>query len=600
MSALKLQVNHKPNLLIVDDDPADRAICKRSIEHSSLAKTHTLFTAESGDEALALCAQYSFACCLIDYNLRAENGLELLKAIRRSPNGSDAAIIIITGQGDERLAAEIMRNGAQDYLLKDDLSSQHLGQSITNAIRTSELQSQLRYLAHYDNLTGLLNRNLFMDRLKTTVHQCDRYGESCSLLYIDVDNFKQINDQYGHEVGDTLLKEVAHRLQANCRITDSTARLGGDEFAVLLTHIDASQTQTTAAKILAKVSEPITLEALSVQVSLSIGIAHYPSTAKGIKELMAQADQAMYKAKKSGKAKYYQFTPDQRRQWQRHKHLETMLPSAIDNGELQLAFQPIVDFRRLCIRSLEVLTRWQLDGEPVAPNELMDMIEKLKLFDRFHAWLINTAMAQLSQWQTANPELTISLNIPANQCHSPVVMSALQSALKQYQVAPEQIELEITETNLMKHPESSTQLLLAMQAEGIKVAIDDFGTGYSSMAYLTTLPVNTLKIDRSFFTNIETDVRNRKVVEAITALGHSLGFNVVAEGVETLAQYMMATELGCDYIQGYYFAKPMPAKPEWTQFLGQFPNLKNRLIDRQRITTPAANLRSIEGGRPKP
>ena len=567
------EIDDENKLLIVDDNPADRELFCQLIQQKSSKPPFYILEADSCEKALELLAVHKPKCCLVDYQLPMDNGLDFLKSIRRMEYGESIPVIIMTGEGDERVAVDMMRNGAQDYLVKNDITAKNLSHSIANAIHTCELQAKLRKLAHYDNLTGLLNRSLFIDRLQTTIDQCDRYGQSCSLLYIDVDNFKQINDQYGHEAGDILLKEVGERIKQNCRVTDSASRLGGDEFAILLGHISETDTGITAEKILKKVSEPVLLNSQSIHISLSIGISHYPDTAGGLHELMRQADEAMYRAKRTGKARYFRFTEEQKQQWERRNHLEALLPKAIENNELQLAFQPIVDAKTEELSSLEVLVRWFPEGCTVTATEVIEMIERLSLFDLYHVWLINTALKQLHQWQETSPNLHICLNIPASQCHSDLMLNCLQKAMGVYNIQPEQVELEITETTLMKYPTLSAKLLKIVQTEGVRIAIDDFGAGYSSMSYLTTLPLNTLKIDQKFFIGMEKDNRNRKVVDAITALGHSLNLRVVAEGVETEAQYHMAREIGCDLIQGYYFGKPQLGGESWAEFAAKFPML---------------------------
>ncbi len=555
-------------LLVVDDSASDRELFCQLISRSR-SSAFQILQASSCEQALTMLEDIVPVCCLVDYQLPADNGLDFLKAIRRMECGDSVPVVIMTGEGDEKVAVEMMRNGAQDYLVKNEMTAENLIHSITNAIHTCELQNKLRHLAHYDNLTGLLNRSLFMDRLQSTIDHCDRYSHSCSLLYIDVDNFKLINDQYGHDAGDVLLKAVGERIKKNCRATDSAARFGGDEFVILLDRIDEINTDATAEKILRKVSEPVFLESHSIHVSLSIGIAHYPDTAASIHELLKQSDEAMYRAKKTGKARYFQFSEEQKQQWERRNYLETILPDAITNNELLLAYQPIISAKDESLHSLEVLVRWSPENYNVSAAEIVEMVERLGLFDPFHLWLINAALYQLYQWQIVNPDLNICLNIPANQCHSDLVVDCLRKAMSQYGIRPDQIELEITETTLMKHPTLSTKLLKSMQNEGVRIAVDDFGAGYSSMSYLTTLPLNTLKIDQKFFIDMEKDIRNRKVVEAVTALGHSLGLKVVAEGVETEAQYYMARDIGCDFIQGYYFDKPHLGCNDWREFYQQ-------------------------------
>ncbi len=573
-SLIEKQEQQKEKLLIVDDNYSDLALCESNILNSSLASRFEVVTADSYEQALDLFNTISFTCCLVDYNLPTNSGMDFLKAATRA-HGNTAAIIMMTGVGDERLAADVMRNGAHDYLIKGDLTPDTLSQSISSAIYTCELQSRLRYLAHYDNLTGLLNRSLFMDRVKTAIGQCERYQHSCSLLYIDVDNFKHINDQYGHEAGDSLLREVGKRIKNSCRTSDSPCRLGGDEFAILLTHINTQDTQSTAVKILEKVSQPITLESHRLQVSLSIGIAHYPDTATTMQELMRQADEAMYKAKKTGKAKYYQFTPSQRQLWQKRNQLESLLPKAIEKNELELIFQPIIDAHTKELHSLTVYAQWRLTEETITNDALIEMLKRLGLMDSFHVWFIDRALAQFSQWKNSHPDLNVCLNLPVDQCHSPLLLASLKESLQTYNVKAQQIELEITETTLMKHPTISHERLLAIGEEGIRIAISDFGSGYSSMAHLSTLPLNSVKIDQHFLADIESNRSNRKIIKAIAALSHSLELKVVAQGVTTEQQLQIAKDADCDLIQGFHVAKPVSEQDNGLSFISQFPNLSS-------------------------
>jgi diguanylate cyclase len=512
-------------------------------------------------------------CCLVDYRLPLKSGLDFLKALRSKEIWANIPVIMMTGEGDEKIAVEMMRNGAQDYLVKGDITADKLRNSISSAMRTCELQHKLQYLAHYDTLTGLLNRALFMDRLQTSISHCDRYQQACSLLYIDVDNFKHINDSYGHDAGDEVLRTIARRIKENCRTTDSAARLGGDEFAVLLDRINEGNTNLTAEKILLAVSQPLYLSKQKVQVTLSIGVAHYPKTANNLEEFLKQADEAMYYAKQSGKAGYIRFSNEHRQDWDRRHQLEIMLPIALKNNELCLAYQPIVNASDQSLHGLEVLARWSPEGFTVSATELVGMIERLGLFDPFHVWLINTALCQCAQWQAISGDMQFCLNIPATHSHSEWLVHCLHKAFATYDIKPFQVSLEITETTLMSDPELSNKLLTSLQEEGVQIAIDDFGAGYSSMSYLTTLPLNVLKIDQQFIKNMDNDHRSRKVVEAITALGHSLGLKVVAEGIETESQYHIAREIGCDLLQGYYFGRPGFGVEKWGDFIGKYPSI---------------------------
>ncbi|MFT7389023.1 MAG: diguanylate cyclase (GGDEF)-like protein [Candidatus Endobugula sp.] len=560
----------KAGVLIVDDNPADRLLFGEWVDTQATYSEGNLLEASTCDEAEKILEKYKPSCCLIDYRMPGSDGVEFIKAIRLQDDNRNIPIIMMTGKGNEKVAVDIMRGGAQDYLIKGEMTAELLNHSIKTAIKTCDLQGQLQYLAHYDTLTGLLNRALFLDRLQSAVDKCDRYKHSCSVLYIDVDDFKKINDGYGHYTGDEVLKEIAKRMKANCRNTDSPARLGGDEFAILLDCIDEENVYRTAEKILKAVSVPVNVDGNTVRVSVSIGVVCYPKTAKDMHDLLKQADEAMYQAKQSGKAGYSYFTDAHREKWERIKQLEIMLPIAIRNNDLSLAYQPIVKASDQSLYGLEVLARWSPHGFDVSAQELVNMVERLGLFDYFHTWLMNTALCQCAQWDALGNEMQYCINIPANHAHSEWLVHALHKALKTYGMNPFQISLEITETTLMDSPKPASDLLALLQGEGVNISLEDFGTGRSSMSYITSLPLSVLKIDHQFVMGIGQNKANRKVVEAITALGHSLGLHVVAEGVETEEEYFILREIGCDLMQGFYFGKPKVAVDIWDDFVSQY------------------------------
>lgn len=564
----------KNSLLVVDDSPIDRElICQLILDYQGYDRS-SILTADSCEDALEIVEKHSLDCCLVDYRLPQKSGLDFIKALKKRKSGEYIPVVVMTGEGDEKLAVEIMRNGAQDYLKKNEISPEKLHHSISAAINSCHMQKQLHQLAYYDTLTGLLNRSLFMDRLHTTVNHCNRYDNTCSLFFIDVDDFKQVNDSYGHSTGDAILKTVAKRIKDNCRTTDSVARLGGDEFAVLLDCVKPEDAFHVAEKILQEAVEPVMVGGEMLEVSLSIGVAHYPSTSSSVEEFLKQADEAMYCAKKSGKANCFMFSEKHRQELDRKKALKAKLPLAIKHDELALAYQPIVSAADESVHSLEVLARWYPEGYTIGAQEMIDMIEEQNLFDAFNPWLIDTAFKQCAEWQSTYENTKFCINIPANHVHSAKLLQYLSRASRKYDIEPFRISLEITETTLMQDPALSTRLLTSLRHEGMDIAIDDFGTGYSSMAYLTTLPLNILKIDQSFVQNMVRDGRSRKVVEGITSLGHSLGLMVVAEGIETQQQHQMAKDIGCDLLQGFYFGRPQLATDSWLNFVNQFPHVK--------------------------
>lgn len=561
-----LDQREKSGILIVDDNIADGILFSELIDSDAPYARDGILHAHSCEEAQALLENFRPTCCLVDYMLPGADGAEFIKSIRQQGHNKHIPIVMMTGEGNEKVAVDIMRSGAQDYLVKGDITDKLLNLSIKNAIKTCELQDQLHYLAHYDALTGLINRSLFLDRLQTTVDKCDRYNNSCAVMYIDVDNFKYINDTFGHYAGDEILSSIAKRMKGSCRGTDSSARLGGDEFAILLDSISEDDAKKTAEKILRSVSVPIIVDDQSLNISVSIGLVFYPKAAKDMHELLKQADEAMYQAKKSGKAGYSYFSDEYRAKWERAKQLEMMLPIAIKNNELSLAYQPILNASDRSLYGLEILARWSPDGFEVSAQELVDMVERLDLFDPFHSWLMNAALSQCAQWEALGSGIQYCLNIPANHAHSEWLVHALHKALQTYSIDPFQISLEITETTLMDSAEPTTDLLSLLQGEGVSISVEDFGAGKSSMAYLTSLPLDVIKIDHQFIQGLSANEANRKVVEAITALGHSMSLQIVAEGVETQEDFDVLQAIGCDLVQGFYFSEPKTANDIWSTF----------------------------------
>ncbi len=329
------------------------------------------------------------------------------------------------------------------------------------------------------------------------------------------------------------------------------------------------------------------IEERRLSISLSIGIAYYPKTAHSVSELLKQADEEMYCAKQSGKANYFHFSESLQQEYERRRQLEALLPKAVNHGELELAYHPIVNASDHSLHSLEVLSRWNLQGFTVSAAELISMVERLNLFDEFHDWLVATAFNQCAQWQLLLGDVRFCLNIPANYAHSEWLLHCLRRAFDVYNVKPPQIALEITESTLMNEPDISSRMLSRLQDQGVQIAIDDFVTGYSSMAYLTTLPLNVLKIDQYFVQHVDQDARSRKVVEGITALGHSLSLQVVAEGIETESQYHAVKDIGCDLLQGLYVGQPhsvaCDSKIDAEGFLMYFPELNGSAIEAKEV-----------------
>lgn len=562
------KVHDQPILLVVDN--AEDGEMLRSNMGKYAEEFPNVVCVSDVADAIWMVRDIEPACCLLDCRAEHSSSLTLLKQLRQDYPAESLPIVVVVEDENEELAMEALRSGAQNYLYNDEISPARLTSALSMAIRSGSMQRQLTHLSHYDSLTGLLNRSLLMNRLEQAVRRCDRYKQRSALLCLDVKNFQSINDSYGHEVGDALLQAVGERVRRSCRSTDSAARIAGDEFVVLLEQVESGTGRKVADKLLKSLSAPFEILGNSVMIGASMGLAVYPDTAKSVDELMKQAHQAMNRAKESEVLDFVSFSEQHQHQWRRRHTLECDLPGAIARGDLQLVYQPIVTAKGYKLRRLEVLSRWPREDYAVGAPELMELIDRLNLIEPFHEWLFNKAFGQLRKWQDEGISLNLCLNIPANYCYNRNISLGIRNALTVNGVNPQAIELEITESTLMRFPEKSIQVLHELRDYGLRIAVDDFGTGYSSMAYLTSLPLDTLKIDKHFFLDAEHHERNRKIIEGIAALGHSLDLEIIAEGVETNLELALAKSAGCDLLQGYYFGRPQFPGESWDAYISQF------------------------------
>lgn len=560
----------KPILIIDDVKSERRALVEQLGKYRD--EFPLVIEAESVADALLRIREDEPICCLIGSGVTRKEGLELLQLMRQDYPADMLAVVVVADAECEDMAVEMLHHGAQDCLIRQNITPARLYGAIWNAVRARDLHKQVKHLAHYDNLTGLLNRNLLMNRLEQALKRCDRYKQRCALVYLDLNQFKPVNETYGHTVGDELLQAVAERIRNHCRNTDSPARIGSDEFLVLLENVDKNTGRKVADKLLKALEAPFELSGNVVQIGASIGISTYPDTANNAEELIKQADQALRRAKQGGERQLV-FSEQHRHQWNRQHILETELPRAIARGELSLVYQPIVTADSFELKRLEVLSRWPRSDYAVNALELMEMIDRLNLTEPFHEWLFNTAFSQLKRWQSESINPDLCLNIPANYCYHSAISDCVFNALQRHSINPQKVELEITESTLMRFPDKSVRVLQGLHDAGLRIAIDDFGTGYSSMAYLTRFPLDTLKIDRNFFLADVNKDRNRKVIEAITALGHSLELEIIAEGVETDVQLRLAKDVGCDLLQGYYFGRPEFPGVKWNDYASRFEHM---------------------------
>ena len=423
-------------------------------------------------------------------------------------------------------------------------------------------EARIRHMAHHDFLTGLPNRFLLTDRFQQIAAAAERNGTRFALLFIDLDRFKNVNDTLGHSVGDQLLRDVAARLRSTVRGTDTISRQGGDEFIVLLSDINTPEDVTQAArKLIQLLGEPFTLGEHRITVTPSIGIAVSPEDGNDLDSLLKHADLAMYDAKQQGRNNFQFFRREMNARSLELLLMESDLRQALRKQEFELHYQPQIDFGSGEVVSLEALLRWRHPERGlVSPGDFIPMAEDTGLIVPIGEWVIGEACRQLAAWRRSRwPALRIAVNLSAAQFRQKDLHMQIANALVASDLPAEALELEVTESILMSDAENTVATLRALSDMGMRIAIDDFGTGYSSLAYLKRFPVDTLKVDRSFVSNIDSSDEDAAICSAIIGLAHSLHLEVVAEGVETQAQFEWLARTGCHYAQGYLTGRPAPA-----------------------------------------
>ncbi len=447
------------------------------------------------------------------------------------------------------------------------LGSNLFGAMIESQLRVSRMASklkqtneELRQMALHDPLTNLANRTLFEDKLNDYIQRAKQNASSFSLLYMDLDGFKMVNDAYGHDIGDKLLVEVAKRLNAAVNPSDILARVGGDEF-VLLSHASSEADASRLAETLVAAIEPeFTVETYELRVSLSIGIAMFPAHGIEAREMLFNADSAMYHTKNSGRNGFSVYQPSMSPIGRSQVQLKNELWRAIHNNELRLFYQPKLNVTSGEIIGYEALVRWQHPERGLkTPDKFLPIAEQTGMILLLGEWVLNEACRQLAIWhQQGADHLSISVNLSAQQFEQKSLIYLVTRTLEEYCLAPDKLILEITETTAMRYPQESIKILEELKAIGVQVAIDDFGTGYSSLLYLQNMPATELKIDRAFINSIGHKDTDPRLLSMIIELAKNMNLNIVAEGVESEEQQTYLVNLGCDVHQGYYFSRPVP------------------------------------------
>jgi diguanylate cyclase (GGDEF)-like protein len=545
------------SLLLVTDNAPGAETIRRSLGGSF---PETLLTVEpSLDRALETLLETSFRAVLLDFELADGGGIGAIQRLRRAR--VDLPIVVLGSLDDESVRERALGAGAQDYLAKPSLSDYVLRQSLRYALDRKRTEERLFFLTHRDPVSGLFNRAVFQDRLTQAIGKAGP-ETTLAVLLLDLDRFKQVNDSLSHAIGDRLIELVAGRLTENLKEGDLIARLGGDEFAVLLEGVSSEQAAAVAQRLLEAFVPPARLKEYEIVVTASIGIALYPDNAGSADELLQRADRAMYRAKQNGRDGYQIFSEENEESRSgvlERLRFESGIRHALEQNEYVVYYQPQLTMDRARLVAVEALVRWRHPKVGlVPPSRFMPFLESTGLIKGVGAWVLETACGEVRRWQGQGfSDLRVTVNLSARQFEGSDLVSSVEHILEETSLPAPMLELEITESLLMKDIDRTRAILRELKALGVRIAIDDFGTGYSSLAYLTQFPFDCLKIDRSFVRDIETDEDHRAVAQAIIGLGHSLRLDVVAEGVETEPQLELLR--GCDGFQGFLVSRPRAA-----------------------------------------
>jgi diguanylate cyclase (GGDEF)-like protein len=544
-------------VLLIEDSEEDAALVVRALRRGYDVAMERVDSAAGLAEALD---RQSWDVAIADYTMPRFSGTAALHLVRE--RDADMPFIFVSGTIGEDAAVSGMRIGAHDYIMKGNLSRllPAVQRELRNAAVRRErrcLEQRLAHLAYHDALTELPNRTLLCDRLDQATRVANREGTTIALLLLDLNGFKQVNDTLGHYAGDRVLQHVASRLRAALREVDTVARLGGDEFAILLPQTDLDGALLTAQKVLREIEQPCVVDHQSLSVHASLGIACFPDHGSSAETLLQKADVAMYVAKADtvGIAVY---APSRDHLTHRRLTLISELRKALDEGQFFVEYQPIIHLPTKVVIGVEALVRWNHPQQGrVLPAEFIELAEQTGLINPLTTIVLETAIREWSEIETV-PRWTVAVNLSPRALQDPDLPQRVSDLLAAYGAPPSSLALEITENILMSDPSRSMDCLKRLHAMGVRLVIDDFGTGYSSLSYLRRLPVDQLKIDRSFVSGLlgrQDDVIVRSTID----LAHNLGLTVVAEGVESEAVQGRLLAMGCDAAQGTFISAPAAA-----------------------------------------
>ncbi|HEU4844668.1 MAG TPA: EAL domain-containing protein, partial [Burkholderiaceae bacterium] len=545
-----------PQVLVVDDDRSTRSTLRYTLQRDGFRVEE----AADGAQALAMLKRFQPDVILMDAVMPVMDGFTACARMQELPGGSAIPVLMITALQDNSSVERAFAAGASDYIPKP-IHYAVLSQRVRRIIEGNRAEKRIRHLAYNDLLTGLPNRTLFFELLGQSIEAAAAADSQVAVLFMDLDRFKYVNDNLGHDVGDRLLQAVAQRVRHSVRNVDTVARLGGDEFTVVLSDLDGPGAAATAAhNICRMLATPFQIDGHDIFVTSSVGIAMYPHDGGDVATLVKHADSAMYRAKKTNTGfQFYEASMEQ--SISEHVRLESDLRRALELNQLEVYYQPQSSFATGQIVAMEALVRWHHPTRGmVSPAEFIPLAEETGIIIALGDWVLRTACAQLKAWHNEGlPPLRVAVNLSVRQLLQKDFSRTVEAVLADTGLAPHLLELEITESTLMENAQDTLTALHRLRSLGVRLSIDDFGTGYSSLSYLKRFPVDIIKIDRSFVRDVPQDADDAAIVTAIIALAHSLRLEVVAEGVETMAQLHFLQARHCDLLQGYHLSPAVPA-----------------------------------------
>ena len=568
----------KIKILVCDDDLTTRILMKATLASDTIE----VFEAENGKQAIQQFEKHNPALLLLDVSMPEMNGFEVCEFIRAHKKGKHIPIIMVTGSDDLESIHKSYAIGATDFIAKP-IKWPILGERVKYILQASQAfadlvtqKQELHQLAFYDTLTGLPNRQYLMKDLHRFLAMAKRSEYQAAMLFIDLDRFKRINDTMGHSYGDKLLRKVANRLQTNLRDSDIFARkefddenkatqlssFGGDEFTIFLSRLNnPNEAMLVAERVIRSFSIPFQLEQYEVVITPSIGISVFPNDGEDVETLLKNADTAMYFAKQSGRCCYKFYQDSMNAKAAARLQLEQDLRRALKNDEIVPFYQPQICARSGRIVGVEALARWLTgQGGIIPPDEFIPVAEETGLINELGRQILKKGCHQAKQWLDMGSPVRMAINVSAHQFRQLDFTQIVADILKESELPPYLLELELTESVIMSDAEENIARLIELKSLGISLAVDDFGTGYSSLSYLKRFPIDILKIDRSFMCDINSAPNDIAIVEAILALAESLKLGVIAEGVEYTSQINILQNTKNLLLQGYLFSRPVTAE----------------------------------------